>query len=294
MRQLVRVMAVVEERLYDDGVAEAYREDLYSFVGLARTVPAIRDVGEEEVQFFADEGYLAIENVFTAEAVQDGLDGLLSLLAGDNPDYRGVMYEKASSGIEVQQMSAWQKQDYVRKFMYFVEYHPNLKAMAEFPPLLEVVARLIAAQPALMQDMALLKPPRIGREKPWHQDHAYFDYELATRIVGVWIALDEATVDNGCMIIVPRSHRQGPVVHFRRRDWQICDKDANQDPAVAVPLKPGGALFFSSFMQHGTPTNNSGQRRRALQFHYRPQEALSVTQEERMAVFGAEGKNVTC
>ena len=59
-----------------------------------------------------------------------------------------------------------------------------------------VVRRIIGEEPMLFQDMALLKPPRVGREKPWHQDHAYFDLELRTRVVGVWIALD------------PRDHRQ--------------------------------------------------------------------------------------
>ena len=56
--------------------------------------------------------------------------------------------------------------------------------------------------------MALLKPPR-GREKPWHQDHAYFNLPLDTPIVGVWIALDEATPENGCMHVIPGSHREG-------------------------------------------------------------------------------------
>jgi phytanoyl-CoA hydroxylase len=64
--------------------------------------------------------------------------------------------------------------------------------------------------------------------------------------------------------------------------------------AVAVPLKPGGCLLFSSLIHHGTPTNNSGLRRRAVQFHYRPASAPKTTVEERMAIFGEEGKNVTC
>ncbi len=284
----------VDERVYDDGGVEAYPEDLYAFAGWAQTVSALDDVGAAELRFFADQGYLVVERVFDVQAIQDALDGLLSLLAGDNPDFKGVMYEKASGGVDTHHLNVEQKQDYVRKFMSFVDYHPTLKALATYPPMLDLVARLIGAQPELMQSMALLKPPHIGREKPWHQDHAYFNYALSARIVGIWIALDEATVDNGCMIIVPGSHRKGPVVHFRRRDWQICDTDANQDPAVAVPLAPGGALFFSSLLHHGTPTNTSGRRRRALQFHYRPQAAASVTQDQRMAVFGAEGKDVTC
>jgi hypothetical protein len=93
----------------------------------------------------------------------------------------------------------------------------------------------------MFQDMALLKPPMLGREKPWHQDHAYFDYPLGTPIVGVWIALDEATVENGCMQFLPGQHRD-PIIHFQRRDWQICDSTILGRESVAAPLKPGGIL----------------------------------------------------
>ena len=78
--------------------------------------------------------------------------------------------------------------------------------------------------PVLFQEMALLKPPK-GREKPWHQDCAYFNYPLGTTIIGVWIALDHADANNGCLHILPGTHREGPVNHFKRRDWQICDTD---------------------------------------------------------------------
>ncbi len=287
-------MTETEERYFDDGLAESYPEELYEYSGLAAMIPSLSDVGETECQFFKEQGYLAIEKVFSAKAIADAKSGLLSLLAGDNPEFKGVMYEKAFRKLETRNFSAVQKQDYVRKFMGFVDYHPKLKEMSEFPLMEEILTRLLGSQPELMQDMALLKPPLIGREKPWHQDHAYFNYELDTPIVGVWIALDEATVDNGCMVIVPGSHQKGPVIHFRRRDWQICDRDANLDPSVAVPLQPGGVLFFASLLHHGTPTNNSRQRRRALQFHYRPRQARRVTQDQRMAVFGSEGKNVSC
>jgi phytanoyl-CoA hydroxylase len=96
------------------------------------------------------------------------------------------------------------------------------------------------------------------------------------------------------MVITPGSHRRGPVVHFQRRDWQICDTHVNNQGALAVPLKPGGCLFFHSLMHHGTPTNNSDQRRRAVQYHYKPASAPKTSYEERLAVFGEEGKDVTC
>ena len=182
----------------------------------------------------------------------------------------------------------------MRKFFNFVEFAPRMKALSEHAELLDVVSRVIGSPPELFQDMALLKPPRIGREKPWHQDHAYFDLPLDTPVVGVWIALDRATTENGCMTIIPGSHRRGPVVHFQRRDWQICDTHVDNRAALAVPLEPGGCLLFSSFMHHGTPTNTATERRRALQFHYAPADAPGISKEQRMAVFGAEGKSVTC
>jgi len=135
--------------------------------------------------------------------------------------------------------------------------------------------------------MALIKPPDGGSEKPWHQDKAYFDVALDAPVVGVWIALDEATAENGCMHVVPGSHRGGPVVHFDRRDWQICDTDVQVDEDVMVPLAPGGALLFDGLVHHGTPPNRSEARRRALQFHYTAADAEWV--EGGQDAFGSEG-----
>ena len=96
------------------------------------------------------------------------------------------------------------------------------------------------------------------------------------------------------MVIAPGSHLQGPVMHFQRRDWQICDTDIDNSGALAVPLKPGGLLIFQSLLHHGTPPNRTAQRRRALQFHYRQQRAPLTSQEKRLALFGGEGLGAQC
>jgi phytanoyl-CoA hydroxylase len=143
--------------------------------------------------------------------------------------------------------------------------------------------------------MALIKPPLIGREKPWHQDFAYFNLPLGTPVVGVWIALDEALIENGCMHVIPDSHRDGPVVHFQRRDWQICDTDVNVRQVVAVPLQPGSCLLFDGLLHHGTPPSQSRLRRRAVQYHYKPASvAFYADNTERLKVFGEEGKDAYC
>ena len=149
-------------------------------------------------------------------------------------------------------------------------------------------------EPEIFQTMALLKPPKQGREKPWHQDHAYFKVRLEDRIIGVWIALDPAVVDNGCMQVIDSGHLEGPLVHFTQRDWQLCDTDMMGQGSLAAELEPGAALFFDSLLPHGTPPNRSGKRRRAMQFHYAPADTVAIAKEEHDGIFGAAGKSVYC
>lgn len=282
------------ERQFDDGLSGEFPQGLYDSTGIVTGVDGFDAVTDAHVARFHEQGYLIVENAFTAQEVQIALDGLFHLLSGAVEEFDGVQYERASAGVAIEDMSVEEKQDYVRKFMSFVDYDERLNELAHHPLLLALVERLIGEAPVLFQSMALLKPPRLGRDKPWHQDAAYFQIELDAKVVGCWIALDEATIENGCMVIAPGSHLNGPVVHFRRRDWQICDTDVDNSGAVAVPLKPGGLLIFQSLLHHGTPPNDSGLRRRALQFHYRPQSAPLTSQEERLAIFGGEGLGAKC
>ena len=73
--------------------------------------------------------------------------------------------------------------------------------------------QLLGTGRVLFQEMALVKPPRIGSEKPWHQDASYFRVTEPDLIVGVWIALDPALRRNGCMEVIPGSHLGGGVPH---------------------------------------------------------------------------------
>jgi len=284
----------IKNFLVDDGTGETYPPNLYDYRGFAQGVNSFDEVTDDHIAQFHQQGFLVIYEALTVGEVQTILDAFMDLISGQNPEFTGIMFEKKAAGLPLDSLPPEQKQDYVRKFMYFVEYDARLKAASEHPKLLNVITRIIGEPPELFQDMALLKPPQIGREKPWHQDHAYFDLPLEAPVVGAWIALDEATPENGCVIINPGTHRQGPLVHFQRRDWQICDTDISNQGALAVPLKPGGCLLFHSLLQHGTPVNHSPKRRRAIQFHYKPASVQLNTPEERLAIFGEEGKNVTC
>ncbi len=266
--------------------------DLYRVGALAKSVDALEALRPAHYERFAHDGFLAVDQALSPAEVVEALEGLQSLIQRENPSGYMLQFEGGRAAGAALQGEA--RMDAVRKLMGFVGAEPRLQALADHPGILAVVARLIGATPRLIQDMALIKPPGGGREKPWHQDMAYFNYPVEARVVGVWIALDATDVANGCMHVFPASHRAGPAPHFQIRDWQLCDADVQGLPCTAVPLPAGGALFFDGLLHHGTPPNFSGKRRRALQFHYIAADAVPTDPEARLRNFGAEGRNATC
>ncbi len=267
---------------------------LYDFVALAEGVNGFDAVTEHEIAQYYENGFLVIHQAFTPEEVQSAVDGLIGLVEGRNPEFSVIQF-RAEVREQLASMTLDERLNHVRKLGTFTEYEPRLKAMAMHPRLLDLLRRLLDAEPELFQSMALIKPPR-GREKPWHQDHAYFDLPATTRVVGVWIALDPADAENGCMRVMPNWHRRGPFPHFHVRDWQMCDEQTQGriPDRLAVPLAPGGCLLFDSYLPHGTPSNYSSRRRMAVQFHYHPDTTPRIKPEERLAVFGSGGKDARC
>lgn len=260
---------------------------------------------------FESEGYLAFENVLTEEEVtraRQALSDLVAALARDPAAVqKGTLLQRPGARLMVQfekEYAAGRGADLdlaevelkVRKLMSYHEDDPHLHFLATAQPGIQgIVAALLGPNPILFQDMALVKPPFIGSEKPWHQDNAYFSVTPLTAICGVWIALDDATVENGCMHVIPGGHRLGALRHHHDRDCEIVPGRIDPAQAVPVPLRAGGALFFLGMLPHQTPPNASPARRRALQFHYRSQSSRSVPREEYDRLYAeADGTPASC
>jgi phytanoyl-CoA hydroxylase len=249
----------------------------------------------EHLEFFAAHGYLAANGVLTADEVQTYMEGLTDLARRKTAwDSRVWSQEEPyfAQGGEDERIADPELR--LRKLAYFVQIEPRLAAAARHARLLSAVEALIGPGPRLIQDMALLKPPFRGSEKPWHQDAAYFDWTPLTGVLGTWIALDEATVENGCMQVIPGSHLEGPAPHFHVRDCQIADARVRVDRVASIPLRPGGVLFFSGLLHHGTPPNNTSLRRRALQFHYASASCEKMTIEQHGQLFNTGGLYAGC
>ena len=272
---------------------ETHDPSLYGANKRAEYLDTLADIDDRQIARFHERGYLAIRQAFAPRQIEAAGQAMWHLIDGKNPDFKGLQIEADKRGC-FSALKGEARRDAVRKLWKFVDGDDRLSALAYAPDILAVLARMMNDAPVLFQDMGLIKPPRIGREKPWHQDCAYFNYPVGTTVVGVWIAIDAATEENGCLHIIPGSNQHGPIPHFKRRDWQICDTDVAVPDSVTVPLDPGGCLFWHGLTHHGSPPNRSPYRRRALQYHYRPESAVALTAQERLAIYGGDQLGVTC
>lgn len=112
---------------------------------------------------------------------------------------------------------------------------------------------------------------RVGRTH-WHQDSGVGLPEADdTNMVTCWVAVTEATPDNGCLQVLPKSHRQGVALHCSTKDQVgIPDRLIERELALPVPLNPGGVLFFHPLCKHASLDNNSAAFRWSFDLRYNP------------------------
>ncbi len=140
------------------------------------------------------------------------------------------------------------------------------------PRLAELAHDLGLAQPVLLQSMLIFKQPRIGGEVVWHQD-ASFLYTEPQSVVGFWFALEDASLDNGCLWVAPGGHR-GPLrERYVCRDGQLTMQALDDTPwpeaAHTCPLEvPAGTLVvFDGLLPHASAPNRSASSRMAYTLH---------------------------
>ena len=109
--------------------------------------------------------------------------------------------------------------------------------------------------------------------QPWHQDSFYFPFDPPRPVVGVWLAISEATLANGCLHVLPGSHREPIRTHVDDRRpnanygyVEIVDHDMTG--SVPVLMQPGDLLLFDSHLMHRSTDNETDGVRAAMVFHY--------------------------
>jgi len=148
---------------------------------------------------------------------------------------------------------------------------PWFDRFSRTPALEALVASLGLEAPRLMQSMYIFKQPFIGGEVRCHQDSTFL-HTVPERMVGLWFALEDARVDNGCLWAIPGGHRGGLRSRFVREGratrMEILD-DAPFDDAALVPLEvaKGDVIVLDSLLPHMSHANRSPASRHAYTLH---------------------------
>ena len=140
--------------------------------------------------------------------------------------------------------------------------------------LVDVAASFVGPSVALYASHYIAKPPGHGQPVLWHQDAGYWTLD-PMEVVTVWLALDDSGPDNGCMRVVPGSHR-GEVQGIRMRDdvesvlRSEIEAEVDESVAVDVVVPAGGVSVHHPAIVHGSEPNRSDRWRRGLTIRYIP------------------------
>jgi phytanoyl-CoA hydroxylase len=151
--------------------------------------------------------------------------------------------------------------------VHLVTRSTALREFTSRPPLLDVCADLLGPDVRLYWDQAVYKKPGTDATFPWHQDNGYAFVE-PQQYLTCWIALTDATVENGCPWVVPGLHRRGTLAHRPSDTGFVCLTDP--ESAVPVPANRGDIVVFSSLTPHATGPNLAGEVRKAYIVQYAP------------------------
>lgn len=224
------------------------------------------------------DGFLIVEALFSdreLSAIRAQVDALIA-----NPDHppEGVTVGREGNTADDRQ-SAQARNDSVRSAAFLVRFLPFFQDFARQPQLLDLVRGLLGPRVKVFRDQALFKPPG-GQAKPPHQDQSYFKVEPQDDLVTAWIALDEATAENGCMCYIPGSHKHGvfPVGQDPDRPvHHVPDTgELKLPPATHCPVPAGSVIFHHGCTLHYSEDNHTDTWRKAVIFHYATSTARSA------------------
>ena len=207
-------------------------------------------LSEAEVDRYHEDGYVIPEYRLPEETLQDIRADYDRLLAR-HPEFR----------------------DYCPMLL---RYDLSFLNYARDPNILDMVTQVIGPDIILWNSSFFAKPAVNGKKTPWHQDGEYWPLRpLAT--CTVWLAIDEATVENGCLKFMPGSHKRKELrPHRTNKDpnftlhQELLESEYDDEKAVPLELEAGQMSLHDVYLLHGSEANNSGKPRRGMTMRFMP------------------------
>lgn len=216
-------------------------------------------LNDEEVEILREQ----LDLVMNGESVKKPI---LNRNLNQNKDSEFAM-KMAKSDTVVQILNMWMVSD------AFFNHAANQKICEDIAKLCNDTDTL-----RIWHDQVQYKPPVIGGPGGWHQDHPAWPIIQPAELVSAWVALDDATIENGCMWMVPKSHKWGdhqryltdsPDFKPLHAKPELLPEGASTE-AVPFEIKKGQVGYHHCLTWHGSGPNLSQRKRRAIAVHYMP------------------------
>lgn len=219
---------------------------------------------QAQIDGYHHDGFLVVEGLVTPEEVAALRDDAARICRGEYPSENLPHRPELSDDEAIRQYLCLHMVHRVSPVM--LELGVKHRGMAE------VMSQIVAPNVKCMQSMLFLKPPRFPGQA-WHQDEIY----IPTRdrsLCGGWIALDDAAIENGCLWVLPGSHRSGYLYpqrpHSNPAEFDFAPESFGFDDRDEVPVEcpAGSVVFFHGYLLHRSRKNRSDKYRRVLVNHY--------------------------
>lgn len=235
------------------------------------TVDECGILSESDRKFFEENGFFVVKGLIPEENIQKYAERFQQICNKEvDVPHMTVMKDVSSTNVARSERTINKIQDFM--------FDPVLFQYCEDPKILKYAEAFVGKNIMAMHTMLINKPPDSGKKTsrhPLHQDLHYFPFRPADRIVASWTAMQRVTRENGCLVVLPGSHK-GELLKHGYPKWEggvnkmyhgIQEIDPNI-PKVYLEMDSGDTVFFHPLLIHGSGTNTSPRFRKAISCHF--------------------------
>lgn len=208
-------------------------------------------INDEQARSWNENGFFLLRGAFTPAEIDavlseiDPIEARVAEFLHNHPDRKVFIAEDGN----------------ITFTTHLVTMSPHLRQFCRHRVFRDLAHDLIGPNVRLYWDQAVYKKPERPREFPWHQDNGY-TYVEPQQYLTCWVALTDATTDNGCPWVAPGLHRQGTLTHWMTASgWQCLEADPGDATPIEAPA--GSIVVFSSLTPHKTGPNRSAAVRKS-------------------------------
>ncbi len=219
-------------------------------------VGPFRRITEDQARSFNEEGFFVLEDAFNPETIARVIAEI------DPQEVRMEEFVRAQPGKRMMIFEA----DGISFTIHLVRQSQFLRAFSASQVFADLCHDLIGPDVRLYWDQAVYKKPEYPKHFPWHQDNGYTFVEPQAYLT-CWIALTDATLDNGCPWVIPGGHLRGTLKHRASEAGYVCREEDGPE-ATPVPVRAGSIVVFSSLTPHRTRPNVTKRVRKTYILQY--------------------------